>query len=118
MTRTRILLVTLPIALGGLGLTAYATARVRSLEGELSTLATEGRAAGDSFVQTLQGEHAERQRVAYDRRRDLALKLAGARRDRLLGFLGVAAAGLAGAALSVMSRIAAEVEEDRRHVGS
>ena len=40
------------------------------------------------------------------------------RRHRLLGLLGVGAAGLAGAALSVMSRISAEVEEDRRHVGS
>jgi predicted phage gp36 major capsid-like protein len=118
MTRTRILLVTLPIALGGLGLTAHATMRVRELEQELRAVTTEGKEAGESFVATLKGEHAERQRVAFDRRRDLALKLAAARRNRLLGFLGVAAAGLAGAALSVMSRIAAEVEEDRRHVGS
>lgn len=118
MTRTRILLVTLPLALGGLGVATHATFRVRELDEELRALASQGKAAGDSFVATLKGEHAERQRVAFDRRRDIALQLAKARRNRLLGLLGVAAAGLGGAALSVMSRIAAEVEEDRRHVGS
>jgi len=56
--------------------------------------------------------------MAFDRRRALALDLAAARRDRLLGVLGVAAAGLAGAALSVLSRISAEIEEDRRHVAA
>ena len=118
MTRLRILLVTVPIALGGLGAGLHGTFRVNALEGELAALAREGRAAGASFVETLQGEHAERQRAAYDRRRVLAIELARARRNRLLGFLAVAAAGLAGAALSVMSRISAEVEEDRRHLGS
>lgn len=118
MTRTRILLVTLPLALGSLGAVAHGTIRVRELERELSALAHQGKAAGDSFVETLRGEHAERQRVAFDRRRELAFELAAARRNRLLGFLGVAAAGLLGAALSVMSRISAEIEEDRRHVGS
>jgi hypothetical protein len=118
MTRNKILLVCVPIAAGGLALTLHATFRVNALERELATLASEGRAAGASFVETLQGEHAERQRALFDRRREIALDLAAARRDRLLGFLGVAGAGLAGAALSVMSRIAAEVEEDRRHVTS
>jgi hypothetical protein len=118
MTRKKILLVCVPIAAGGLGLALHGTFRVNALERELAALARESRAAGASFVETLQGEHAERQRALFERRRDLALHLAAARRDRLLGFLGVAGAGLAGAALSVMSRIAAEVEEDRRHVGS
>jgi hypothetical protein len=116
MTRTKILLLCAPIAAGGLALSLHATFRVTSLEARLAALATEGRAAGASFVETLQGEHAERQQALFDRRRDLALELAAARRDRLLGFLAVAGAGLAGSALSVMSRIAAEVEEDRRHV--
>ena len=118
MTRNKILLVCVPIAAGGLALTLHATFRVNALERELAMLASEGRAAGASFVETLQGEHAERQRALFDRRREIALDLAAARRDRLLGFLGVAGAGLAGAALSVMSRIAAEVEEDRRHVSA
>lgn len=117
MTRLRILLVTLPIALGGLGAAVYATFQVNALERDLAELAAEGREAGASFVQTLQGEHAERQRAAYDRRRVLALELATARRNRLLGLLAVAAAGLGGAALSVMSRIATEIEEDSRNLG-
>ncbi len=118
MSRLRITLLTLPIALGGLGAVVQTTLRVNELERELAELALESRAAGESFVQTLQGEHAERQRAAYDRRRAAAIELATARRNRLLGVLAVAAAALGAAALSVMSRIAAEVEEDRRHVGS
>jgi hypothetical protein len=118
MTRTKIFLLTAPLAAGGLALALHATFRVNGLERELHSAATAGQAAGASFVETLRGEHAERQRLAFDRRRDVALRLAAARRDRLLGLLGVAAAGLAGSALSVMSRISVEVEEDRRHVGS
>jgi hypothetical protein len=118
MTLLKALLITVPIALAGAGAAAYSTLRVSALERELTALADEGRAAGASFVETLQGEHAERQRAAYDRRRALALELATARRNRLLGVLAIGAAGLLGAALSVMSRIAADIEEDRRHVGS
>jgi hypothetical protein len=116
MTRTKILLLCAPLVAGGLGVAVHATFRVNALGRELISVTSEGRAAGASFVETLQGEHAERQQLAFDRRRNLALRLAAARRDRLLGFLGVATAGFVGAALSVMSRISAEVEEDRRHV--
>ena len=117
MTRTKILLLCVPLAAGGLGLSLHATFRSSDLEREIVTVTSAGQAAGASFVDTLQGEHAERQRLALDRRRALALELAAARRDRLLGFLAVAAAGLVGSALTVMSRISEEVEEDRRHVG-
>jgi hypothetical protein len=117
MTRTKILLLCLPLAAGGLGLSLHATFRTSALQREIASAASAGQAAGASFVETLQGEHAERQRLALDRRRALVLELAAARRDRLLGFLAVAAAGLVGSALSVMARISAEVEEDRRHVG-
>lgn len=116
MTRPKILLICLPVAAAGLALSLHATFRVNGLSRELDALATEGQAAGQSFVETLQGDFAERQRVAFDRRRAIALDLAAARRDRLLGVLAVAASGLAGAALSVLSRIAAEIEEDRRHL--
>ncbi|HVO21730.1 MAG TPA: hypothetical protein VMU15_20935 [Anaeromyxobacter sp.] len=116
MSRTRTALICLPIALAGLGLAAHATLRVREGERQLAELAAAGKAAGDSFVETLQGEHAERQWLTYDRRRAVALALAAARRDRLLGLLATGAAALAAGALSVLSRIAAEVEEDRRHV--
>jgi hypothetical protein len=118
MSLARILLVTVPIALGGGGAVAYSTVRVNALERQLAALASESQAAGASFVETLQGEHAERALAAHDRRRRLAIELATARRNRLLGVLAVGAAGLLGAALSVMSRIAADIEEDRRHVGS
>ena len=116
MSRTRTALICLPIALAGLGLAVHATLRVREGERQLAELAAAGKAAGDEFVETLQGEHAERQWLTYDHRRAVALALAAARRDRLLGLLATGAAGLAAGALSVLSRIAAEVEEDRRHV--
>jgi hypothetical protein len=116
MSRSKLALLCVPVAMAGLGLTLHANFRVNALGADLTALGVAGRAEGASFVETLQGEHAERQRVAYDRRRAIALSLAAARRDRLLGLVLTAAAGLAGGALSVMARIAAEVEEDRRHV--
>lgn len=116
MSRTKIVLLCVPLALAGVGFAVHASFRVRDQERELAVLAAASEEAGRSFVQTLQGEHAERQRVAFDKRRALALSLAAARRDRLLGVLAIAGAGLAAAALSVFARIAAEVEEDRRHV--
>jgi hypothetical protein len=116
MSRSKIALLCLPVALAGVGVAVHATRRVRALEQDLSALATTGQVEGRSFVETLRGEHAERQRLAFERRRGVALELARARRDRLLGLLAVGASGLAAAALQVMSRIAAEVEADRRHV--
>ena len=118
MSRAKILMVVLPIAAAGLTVSVRSTLRVNALERELAALASEGQSAGASFVETLQGDWAERQRVAFDRRRKIALDLAAARRDRLLGGLAVVAAGLAGATLTVLSRIAAEIEEDRRHVAA
>lgn len=116
MSRAKIVLLCVPLAVAGLGLTLHGTLRVNALQRELSELGAASRAEGRSFVDTLQGEHAERQRATFDRRRALALSLAAARRDRLIGFALTGAAGLAGAALSVMSRIAAEIDEDRRHL--
>ena len=116
MSRTRIALLCVPIALVGLGVAVYASVQVTEGERRLAELAVEGREAGQSFVDTLQGEHVERQILTYDRRRATALTLAAARRDRLLGLLAVGAAGLLAAGLLALSRIAAELEEDRRHV--
>jgi hypothetical protein len=116
MSRIKIALLCVPVALAGVGVAVHATFRVNRDERELAILAATGRAEGRSFVETLRGEHAERQRMTYDRRRNIALSLAAARRDRLLGILATAAAGLAGAGLTVLARIAAEVDEDRRHV--
>jgi len=106
----------LPVALAGLAVSVHAGFRIRRLELELAATGREGREAGASFVETLQGEHAERQRLAFDRRRAVALELAAARRDGLLGIVGVVASGLAAAGLLTFSRIADEVEADRRRV--
>ncbi len=116
MSRTRIALLCVPIALVGLGVVVYASVRVAEGERRLAELAAAGREAGESLVETLQGEHVERQILTYDERRAVALSLAAARRDQLLGVLVMVAAALLAAGLLVMSRIAAEVEEDRRHV--
>ena len=97
MTRTKITLLCLPIALVGMGVAVHATVRIRAEEGELRELAATARAEGASFAETLQGAHAERQRDAFDRRRAAALSLAAA-------------------GLSVLSRISREIEEDRRHL--
>lgn len=118
MTRTKILALCGPVAAAGLALALHATFRVNDGTRALAELRTEADAAGASFVATLHGEHAERQRVLFERRRTLAIELASARRDRLIGLLVVAGAGLGAAALSVLSQIASEVDEDRRHVGS
>lgn len=118
MSRAKILALCAPVAAAGLALAVHATFRVNDRTRALAAVRAEADAAGASFVATLHGDQAERQRVLFERRRTLAIELASARRDRLLGLLLTAAAGLAGAALSVMSTIASEVEEDRRHVGS
>jgi hypothetical protein len=116
MSRTRIALLCAPIALVGLGVAVYASVRVAGGERRLAELAAAGRQAGESYVATLQGEHVERQMLAFDQRRAVALSLAAARRDQLLGLLVVVASLLLAAGLSVMGRIASEVEEDRRAV--
>lgn len=118
MTRTKIFLLCLPLALGGGAVAVHADRRVARQEREVAALAATGRAEGASFVETLRGDHAERQRLAFDERRELAFSLAAARRDRLLGGLAVAAAGLLLSGLLVLRRISLEIEEDRRHVGA
>jgi hypothetical protein len=116
MSRAKLLLLSGPFAAAGLGLALHGTFRVNARSAELAAVGREADAAGAAFVATLRGEDAERQKLLFEKRRAVAVELAAARRDRLLGLLLVGAAGLAGSILSVMSRIAAEVEEDRRHV--
>jgi hypothetical protein len=104
------------VALGGAGVAAHATRRVRAAEAELHQVASDGEAAGASFVATLRGEHAERQKLAFDRRRALALDLAAARRDRLLGVLAIVAAALGAGAARALSRLSTEIDEDHQHL--
>ena len=116
MPRARATLLALPIALAGVSVSVHATLRLREEERHLSELAAAGRAAGESFVETLQGAQAEKQWITYDQRRAVALSMAAARRDRLLGILGTTAAVMFAAAAFVLGKISEEVEEDRRHV--
>jgi hypothetical protein len=116
MTPRKITLLCLPVALAGIGLSARATFRVQALEGDLAVLAATAKAEGESFARTLRGEHAERQRAAFDERRVVALSLAAARRDRMLGLAAAVGSGLAAAGLFALSRISAEIDEDRRHL--
>jgi hypothetical protein len=114
MFPAKALLVALPFALGGAWLLGAAGSRVARLRDEVAGLDAASRREGASFVETLQGAHAERQRELLDRRRAAAIELAGARRDRLLGILLLAGSALAFVAVRVAQRVAAEVEEDRR----
>ncbi len=114
MSLRTLTLVSLLALLLGLGVVGRATWRIRALEAESAGLARTGRAAGDSFVATLQGEHAVRQFQAFDRRRAVALARAAARRDRLLALLLAAAGGVGLAAAAAFRRMARELEEERR----
>jgi len=116
MVPLRAVLVALPVALAGGWGVASGSARLASVRQEMSRLEAASRAAGESFVKTLQGSHADRQLEALDRRRALALDLARARRDQMLGVLGLVAAGLVLAGAALARRIAAEVDEGRRIV--
>jgi hypothetical protein len=116
MTRTKITLLCLPIALAGSWVATRATLRMQAHEGELAALGREIESAGASYLSTFQAEAAQRQRAAFDRRREVALALAAARRDRILGLLATALAGLLAAGLGVLRRISAEIEADERHL--
>ncbi len=107
------LLVALPVALAGAWGVVDGGARVDAARAAMAREAAAGRAEGESFLKTLEEAHADRQIEAFDRRRALALDLARARRDQLLGLLGLVAAGLLVAGVSVMRRIAREVGEAR-----
>jgi hypothetical protein len=110
------LLVSVPVALaGGYALTS-GTTRLEALRGEMARLEAAGRAEGESYVKTLEGAHAERQLEHFDRRRRLALEQARARRDQMLGVLGLAGAALIFAGARLVRRIGAEVSEEQREI--
>jgi hypothetical protein len=85
-------------------------ARVESLRAEMAALDAAGRAEGESFLKTLEGDHADRQLAHFDRRRELALQQARARRDELLGVFGLVGSALLLAGGALLRRIRAEVE--------
>lgn len=109
-------LVALPVALAGGWGVFHGSSRLAAVRQEMAQVDAQSRAAGESFLKTLQGSHADRQLEALDRRRALALELARARRDQMLGALGLVAAALVLAGAAVARRIAAEVDEGKRLV--
>jgi HAMP domain-containing protein len=109
-------LVAFPVAVAGAWGVASGQSRLESARQEMARLEVAGRFEGESFMKTLQGAHADRQLEVFDRRRELALELARARRDQMLGVLALVASALLLAAASVIRRIAAEVAEGSRLV--
>src|SRR5512147_3283001 len=116
MLPRKALLVSLPLALGSGWALVSGSSRLEALRAEMARLEEAGRVEGESYVQTLEGAHADRQLEHFDRRRQLALEQAAARRDLMLGVLGLVGAALVLAGGRVLGRIAAEVEEERRGI--
>lgn len=109
-------LVSLLLLAGGVALVWRATVALGALERESDRLGAEGREAGRSFVETLQGEHATRQLEAFDRRLSVAIERASVRRTRLYGVLAIVAGALGLLAARGLARIADEIEEHHREV--
>ncbi len=109
-------IVFVPIAIAGAWAVVDATREIDGLKEELAREEETGRSEGASFVETLQGSHAEKQFKAFDRRREIAVQLTRQRRNRFIGLFALAFAGLGLATATVLRRIAAELEEDRRYI--
>ncbi|MBI5070137.1 MAG: hypothetical protein HZB56_18025 [Deltaproteobacteria bacterium] len=103
----------LPVALAGAWALASGTMRVEELRREMSRIDAAGRAEGESFLKTFEGAHADKQLQHFDERRRLALEQARARRDQLLGVLGLVASALLLAGITIVGRIGAEVTRER-----
>jgi hypothetical protein len=109
-------IVFVPIAVAGAWAVVDATGEIDALKEDLARQEETGRSEGASFVETLQGSHAERQFKAFDRRREVAVQLTRHRRNRFLGLFAIAFACLGLATAFVLRRIAAELEEDQRYI--
>ena len=118
MISGKALLAALPLALGGGWLVHGSTSRIGALRTELDRTESQERVEGESYLRTLQGAHAERQLALLTERRGIALRLAEARRDRLLGVFLALSAVLAYAFVRAAQRIARELDEARGLAGS
>lgn len=116
MVPLKALVICLPIAGAGAFVVVDQTRRIDLLQEELARIDEARKTAGESFLRTFQGEHVQREFAAFDRLREVAVALAKARRNRLLGVLAMAVAGLGIAGASLFRRIARELEEDRRYL--
>jgi hypothetical protein len=110
------LITAVPLALCGGWIIHTSTGRVGALREELQALDAQSRQEGDSFVRTLRGEHAERELRTLTRRHDVAVALAAARRDRLLGLVLVLFAALAYVFVRTLQRFTASLEQDRKDI--
>jgi hypothetical protein len=115
MSSRIVLLVCGPLAALGLAAAVSGTLRVGGAQRQLAALAETSAFEGRAFAETLRGAHAERQLVALNERRAIARALSSARRDRLLGVILLVGSVVAGLGLRSFGRMAAEIEEDRRH---
>ncbi len=116
MPSLKAFLVSLPVALAGAWGLASGAGRISAVRAEMTQLEAAGRAEGESYMKTLQGAHAERQLEHFDRRRALALELARARRNELLGLLGLVAAALIFLGVTVVQRVGREIGEERERL--
>ncbi|HEU4382669.1 MAG TPA: hypothetical protein VFR85_04115 [Anaeromyxobacteraceae bacterium] len=116
MVPLKALIVCVPIAGAGALVVVDQTRQIGRLQEELAQIDEARKTAGESFLRTFQGEHVHREFAAFDRLRELAAALAEARRNRLLGALAIALAGLGLAGAWIFRRIARELEEDRRYL--
>lgn len=118
MISGKALLVSVPLVVAGGILMAGAHLRVGALRSELSTTDAQGRAEGESYLRTLQGAHAQRQLDLLTQHHDVALRLASARRDRLLGLVTALGGLLAFAIVRAVQRVGLEIEEAGRLPGT
>jgi hypothetical protein len=114
MISGRALLVSIPLVLAGGIVMGTAHARVVALRAELASTDAQGRAEGESYVRTLQGAHAQRQLDLLTYRHEVALRLAAAHRDRMLGLLAALGGLLAFGFGQLARRVASEVEQIQR----
>ena len=116
MVPLKALVVCLPIAGAGAWVVVDRTSQIDRLQEELSQIDEARKTAGESFLRTFEGQHVQREFAAFDRLREVAVALARARRNRLLGVLAIAVAGLGLVGATLFRRIARELEEDRRYL--
>jgi hypothetical protein len=117
MISGKALLVSVPLLVAGGILMSNGHARVDALRAELASTEAQARAEGASYLSTLQGAHAQRQLELLTQRHEVALRLAGARRDRLLGLLVVLAGLLIFGFVQAAQRIAGEIDAVERLPG-
>ena len=118
MIPLKAVLIAAPLALASAGVAVHANGRVASLRREVAEAGRAQREARDAYVTTLRSGDVERQLAAFDRERELTVDLARARRDRVLGVLGVLGAAIVAAGVTFAQRVAREIEDGSEDLAS